>query len=71
MLTALLFCVSFGKGAVAQATTPLVTASYAQGLTPPSGLGTVFQTALAMGTCLRWTMQTVASMSTRSMVAQS
>jgi hypothetical protein len=46
MLTALLFCVSFGKGAVAQATTPLVTASYAQGLTPPSGLGTVFQTAL-------------------------
>jgi sugar lactone lactonase YvrE len=46
VLTALLFCVSFGKGAAAQGTTPLVTASYAQGLTPPSGLGTVFQTAL-------------------------
>ena len=45
-LTLLLFCVSFGKGAAAQATTPLVTASFAQGLTPPTGLGTVFQTAL-------------------------
>jgi sugar lactone lactonase YvrE len=46
MLTALLFCVSFCKGAVAQGTTPPVIASYAQGLTPPTGLGTVFQTAL-------------------------
>jgi sugar lactone lactonase YvrE len=46
VLTALLFCVSLDKGAAAQGTTPLVTASYAQGLTPPSGLGTVFQTAL-------------------------
>jgi len=42
MLTALLFCVPFCKGAVAQGTIP----SYAQGLTPPTGLGTVFQTAL-------------------------
>lgn len=41
-----LFCMSFGKGAAAQATTPVVTASYAQGLTPPTGLGQVFQTAL-------------------------
>src|ERR1700734_1427344 len=46
VLTALLFSVPFCKGAVAQGTTPLVTASYAQGLTPPTGLGTVFQTAL-------------------------
>ncbi len=45
-LTLLLFCVSFGTGAGAQATTPLVTASYAQGLTPPTGLGQVYQTAL-------------------------
>ena len=46
MLTALLFCVPFCKGAVAQGTTPLVTASYAQTLTAPSGLGTVEQTVL-------------------------
>jgi hypothetical protein len=46
VLTALLFCVSFCKGAAAQATAPLVTASYAQTLTPPSGLGTVEQTVL-------------------------
>jgi hypothetical protein len=46
VLTLLLFCLSFSKGAEAQATAPLVTASYAQTLTPPSGLGTVFQTAL-------------------------
>jgi sugar lactone lactonase YvrE len=45
-LTALLLCVPFCKAAVAQGATPLVTASYAQGLTPPTGLGTVFQTAL-------------------------
>jgi hypothetical protein len=45
-LTLLLFCVSFGKGAAAQATTPLVTASYATSLVAPSGLGTVVQTAL-------------------------
>jgi hypothetical protein len=45
-LTALLFCVPFCKGAVAQGTAPLVTASYAQTLTAPSGLGTVEQTVL-------------------------
>jgi hypothetical protein len=42
VLMALLFCVPFCKGAAAQGTI----ASYAQGLTPPTGLGTVFQTAL-------------------------
>ncbi len=46
VLTMLLIGVSFGQGATAQSTLPLVTASYAQDLTPPSGLGTVFQTAL-------------------------
>ncbi len=46
LLAALLFCVAFGKGAMAQATAPVVIASYAQELTPPSKLGTVFQTAL-------------------------
>lgn len=45
-LTLLLFCVSFGKGAKAQATTPVVTGSFATSLTAPSGLGTVYQTAL-------------------------
>src|ERR1700761_771464 len=45
-LTLLLFCVSFGKGAKAQATTPVVTGSFATTLTAPSGLGTVYQTAL-------------------------
>jgi len=45
-LTSLLFCVTFGKGAGAQATTPVVTGSFATNLTTPSGLGTVFQTAL-------------------------
>ncbi|MGA7158739.1 MAG: Ig-like domain repeat protein [Acidobacteriaceae bacterium] len=45
-LTLLLFLVAYGQGAAAQATTPLVTASFPQGLTPPTGLGTVFQTAL-------------------------
>jgi hypothetical protein len=44
--TLLLLCVSFSKAAEAQATTPLVTASFPTALTPPSGLGTVFQTAL-------------------------
>ena len=47
VLTALLFCVPCCEGAVAQGTAaPPVIASYAQGLTPPTGLGTVFQTAL-------------------------
>jgi len=46
VLTALFFCVPFCKRALAQGTAPLVTPSYALGLTPPSGLGTVFQTAL-------------------------
>ena len=45
MLTLLLLCVSFNKGAEAQ-TTPLVTASYATNLAAPSGLGQVVQTAL-------------------------
>ncbi len=45
-LTLLLFCVCFGKGAKAQATTPVVTGSFATTLTAPSGLGTVYQTAL-------------------------
>ncbi len=45
-LTLLIFCVSSGTGAKAQATTPLVTASFPQSLTPPTGLGQVFQTAL-------------------------
>src|SRR5271156_1114520 len=43
--TLLLFCVCFSQAAEAQATTPLVTASAPVALTPPSGLGTVFQTA--------------------------
>ncbi len=46
VLTPLLFCLCFGQGARGQATTPLVTASYATNLTPPSGLGKVFQTAV-------------------------
>ncbi len=46
MLTALLFGGVVCKGAVAQGTTPPVTASYAQTLTAPSGLGTVEQTVL-------------------------
>ena len=46
VLTLLLLCVSISKGAEAQATTPLVTASYATSLVAPSGLGTVVQTAL-------------------------
>ena len=45
-LTLLLFCVSFGKGAKAQTATPVVTGSFATTLTAPSGLGTVYQTAL-------------------------
>ncbi len=45
-LTLLLFCVTFGKGAGAQATPPVVTGSFATSLTAPSGLGTVYQTAL-------------------------
>lgn len=46
VLTLLLFCLSFSKGAEAQATAPLVTPSFPQTLTAPTGLGTVFQTAL-------------------------
>ncbi len=45
-LTLLLFCVFSGTGARSQATTPLVTASFPQSLTAPTGLGQVFQTAL-------------------------
>ena len=45
VLTLLLFCASFSKGAEAQAT-PIVTGSFATSLTAPSGLGTVVQTAL-------------------------
>ncbi len=44
-LTMMLFCGSMSKAAEAQVT-PVVAASYAQALTPPSGLGTVFQTAI-------------------------
>jgi len=44
-LTMMLFCASMSKGAEAQVT-PTVAPSYAQALTPPSGLGTVFQTAI-------------------------
>ncbi len=45
VMTALLVSGSLSMEAVAQ-TTPVVIASYAQVLTPPTGLGTVFQTAL-------------------------
>jgi len=45
-LTLLLFCVSFGKGAKAQATIPVATGSFATSLTAPTGLGTVEQTVL-------------------------
>ncbi|HEV2577253.1 MAG TPA: choice-of-anchor D domain-containing protein [Acidobacteriaceae bacterium] len=44
-LTMMLFCASMSKAAEAQVT-PVVAPSYAQALTPPSGLGTVFQTAI-------------------------
>ncbi len=44
-LTMMLFCASLTTGAEAQVT-PTVAASYAQALTPPSGLKTVFQTAI-------------------------
>ena len=44
-LTMMLFCASFSTGAEAQVT-PVVAPSYAQALTPPSGLGTVYQTAI-------------------------
>ena len=44
-LTMMLFGASFSMGAEAQVT-PTVAPSYAQALTPPSGLGTVFQTAI-------------------------
>ncbi len=46
VLTLLLVCVSFSKGAEGQAATPLVTASVTTNLTPPTGLGKVFQTAV-------------------------
>jgi hypothetical protein len=46
VLTLLLVCVSLSHRAEAQATTPLVTGSFAPSLMPPSGLGTVYQTAL-------------------------
>jgi Bacterial Ig-like domain (group 3) len=46
VLTLLLICVTFSKGAEAQATTPIVTGSFATSLTAPSGLGTVEQTVL-------------------------
>ncbi|HEY5328997.1 MAG TPA: Ig-like domain repeat protein [Acidobacteriaceae bacterium] len=45
-LTLLLFCGFFSNGAEAQATPPIATGSFATTLTAPSGLGTVFQTAL-------------------------
>ena len=45
VLTLLLVCGSFSRGAEAQ-TTPLVTGSFATSLTAPSGLGGVVQTAL-------------------------
>jgi hypothetical protein len=46
VLTSLLFCVSFGGGVEAYAATPVVTGSFASTPTPPSKLGTVYQTAL-------------------------
>ena len=45
VLTLMLCCVLLGKGAVAQ-TAPPVSASYAIGLTHPTGLGTIQQTAI-------------------------
>jgi hypothetical protein len=45
VLTLMLCCVPFGKGAAAQ-TAPPVSASYAMGLTHPTGLGTIQQTAI-------------------------
>ncbi|HEX5283462.1 MAG TPA: Ig-like domain repeat protein [Bryocella sp.] len=44
-LTMMLFCASMSSAAEAQVT-PVVAPSYAQVLTPPSGLKTVFQTAI-------------------------
>ena len=44
MLTLLLFCATFSRGALAQ--TPLVTGSFAPSLAAPTGLGTVYTTAL-------------------------
>jgi hypothetical protein len=44
-LTMMLLCASFGTAAEAQVT-PTVVPSYAQALTPPSGLGTVDQTVI-------------------------
>jgi hypothetical protein len=46
VLTLFLLCVSFSRGAEGQASTPMVTASFATNLTAPTGLGTVLQTAL-------------------------